>query len=173
MSNLRTIPLSLTLFLLTTLAYSQRRPDPSGLALVGAKIYPNPNAAAIDDGVVLIRNGKIMAVGTSSALHIPAGDSVIDCKGMTLTAAFWNCHVHFIEPKWAGADTMPAQRFNHQIEAMITSHGFAHVFDLAEFNILNALRIRNRIRKGPTMRQWTNTGCCPALDSIFHGSSLC
>jgi len=146
--NFRTIPLSLTILLLTTLAYGQRRPVPSGLALVGAKIYPSPNAVAIDDGVVLIMNGKIVAVGSRATTHIPPGDSVIDCKGMTLTAAFWNCHVHFIEPKWAGADTMAAQRFNRQMEAMITSHGFAHVFDLAEFHILNVLRIRNRIRTG-------------------------
>jgi imidazolonepropionase-like amidohydrolase len=33
------------------------------LAIVGAKIYPAPNLLAVDDGTVLIHNGKIAKVG--------------------------------------------------------------------------------------------------------------
>jgi imidazolonepropionase-like amidohydrolase len=121
------------------------RPD---LALVGAKIYPSPTSPPIADGTVLIRDGKIIAVGTRRDIKVHPSDSVIDCKGLTLTAAFWNCHVHFIELKWQGADGMPAGQFNQQMEQMITSHGFAHVYDIAEFNIENVLLIRNRIKKG-------------------------
>ncbi len=128
--------------------HGQSGPVRRDLALVGAKIYPSPAAPPIADGTVLIRDGKIFAVGARRDIKIPASDSVIDCKGLTLTAAFWNCHVHFIEPKWQGADVMPADQFNHQMEQMITSHGFAHVFDIAEFNIENVLLIRNRIKKG-------------------------
>ncbi len=67
---------------------------------------------------------------------------------MVLTAAFWNCHVHFIEPKWNHADTIARGKFNQQIADMLTSHGFAHVFDLAALDIQQTLRIRNRIKKG-------------------------
>jgi imidazolonepropionase-like amidohydrolase len=67
---------------------------------------------------------------------------------MTMTAAFWNCHVHFIEPKWDDADMMAAEKFDCQMADMLTSHGFAHVFDLAELDIQQTLRIRNRIKKG-------------------------
>jgi imidazolonepropionase-like amidohydrolase len=34
------------------------------------------------------------------------------------------------------------------MEDMLTSHGFAHIFDLAEFNIYHTLLIRNRIKEG-------------------------
>lgn len=118
------------------------------IALVGAKIYPSPTASAIEDGIVLIRDGKIKAFGSSKTITVSKNDSVLDCHGFTLTSAFWNCHVHFIEPKWGGADTMDAGRFDRQVSDMITSHGFAHVFDIAEFNISNVLNIRNRIKKG-------------------------
>ena len=33
------------------------------LALVGARIYPSPSAKPINNGIVLIRRGKIIAVG--------------------------------------------------------------------------------------------------------------
>jgi imidazolonepropionase-like amidohydrolase len=128
--------------------HGQSGPVKPDLALVGAKIYASPTSPPIADGTVLIRDGKIIAVGTRRDIKVPPSDSVIDCKGLTLTAAFWNCHVHFIEPKWQGADGMPAGQFNQQMEQMITSHGFAHVYDIAEFNIENVLLIRNRIKKG-------------------------
>jgi imidazolonepropionase-like amidohydrolase len=118
------------------------------LALVDAKIYPSPTEAPIEKGVVLIRDGKITAVGSSDKIVVPKNMTVIDCKGLILTAAFWNCHVHFIEPKWDHADQLPAATFVRQMEDMITSHGFAHVFDLAEFTIGHVLLIRNRIKKG-------------------------
>ncbi len=118
------------------------------IALVGAKVYPSPTAAAIEDGVVLIRDGKIIAVGSRKRVPVAPHDSVLDCHGLTLTAAFWNCHVHFMEPKWEGADTMDARRFDRQMRDMITSHGFAHVFDIAALHITNVLRIRNRIGHG-------------------------
>ena len=118
------------------------------LALVGARIYPSPSATPIENGTVLIRNGKIISVGSSDRIIVPKSVRVISCKGLVLTAAFWNCHVHFIEQKWNGADTMAANRFDQQMADMLTSHGFAHVFDLAELDIQQTLRIRNRIKKG-------------------------
>jgi imidazolonepropionase-like amidohydrolase len=149
---MRPLSLKITLLLITILiishGYGQRTTAHSGLALVGARIYTSPTAAPIEDGIVLIRNGRIAAVGPRDKIKVPASYAVIDCKDLTLTAAFWNCHVHFIEPKWQDADLMPAAQFNRQMEQMITSHGFDHVFDLAEFTIGNVLRIRNRIKKG-------------------------
>jgi imidazolonepropionase-like amidohydrolase len=117
-------------------------------ALVGAKIYPSPTEAPIEKGVILIRKGKITAVGSADKIVVPKTMTGIDCRGLILTAAFWNCHVHFMEPKWEDADLIPAAQFNKQMAQMITSHGFAHVFDLAELSIGTVLRIRDRIKKG-------------------------
>ena len=129
-------------------ARCQQGIDRQDLALVGAKIYPSPTDPPIENGAVIIRNGKIIAVGSSDKVSIPAKARIIDCKGMVLTAAFWNSHVHFIEPKWAHADLIPAAQFDEQMTQMLTGHGFAHVFDIAELNIQNALWIRDRIKKG-------------------------
>jgi imidazolonepropionase-like amidohydrolase len=128
--------------------YGQRNTTHSSLALVGARIYTSPTAAPIENGTVLIHNGRITAVGPTDEIKVPSAWPVIDCKDLTLTAAFWNCHVHFIESKWQDADLMPAAQFNRQMEQMITSHGFVRVWDIAEFTIGNVLRIRNRIKRG-------------------------
>jgi imidazolonepropionase-like amidohydrolase len=135
-------------YLVTSSVFSQPAGVPADLALVGARIYPSPSAAPIENGTVLIRDGKIIDVGSADKTVVPTSFRIIACKGMVMTAAFWNCHVHFIEPKWDRADTIAAGRFDQQMADMLTSHGFAHVFDLAELDIQQTLRIRNRIKKG-------------------------
>ncbi len=142
------IVLFLTFCFASGSAFGQTDDTPADLALVGAKIYSSPSATPIENGTVLIRNGKIINAGSSDKIVVPKSFRIISCKGMILTAAFWNCHVHFIESKWNRADTIAAERFNQQMADMLTSHGFAHVFDLAEFDIEQTLRIRNRIKKG-------------------------
>ena len=145
---LRLFAVKLLILFLLPVALCQQDHNNQTLALVGARIYPSPTDAPIDKGTVLVRNGKIVAVGSADKIAAPPGSQVIDCSGLVLTGAFWNCHVHFIEPKWENADKIPADQFNRQIEDMLTSHGFAHVFDLAEFNIYHTLLMRNRIKQG-------------------------
>src|SRR5262245_33276650 len=69
-------------------------------ALTGARIYPSPSEAAIENGIVLVRDGKIAAVGNSGKIRLPAGVRTIDCSGLTIVAGFWNSHVHFTDVKW-------------------------------------------------------------------------
>src|SRR5207237_1327960 len=70
------------------------------LALVGGTIYVSPTEEPIRDGVVVINNGKIADVGTRRQVNIPQPAQVVDCAGRTITAGFWNSHVHFMERKW-------------------------------------------------------------------------
>src|SRR5262245_33612435 len=64
------------------------------LALVGGTIYADPAQGPIEDGVVLIGDGKIAEVGRRESVQVPAGVAIVDCAGLTITAGFWNCHVH-------------------------------------------------------------------------------
>src|SRR3954471_4881428 len=81
---------------LPTPAVAQSAPagESGALALVGARIYPSPTDKPIDDGIVLIRGGRIIAVGEKGRVKVPRGVRRVDCAGMTLTAGFWNSHVH-------------------------------------------------------------------------------
>ncbi|WP_142682876.1 amidohydrolase family protein [Chitinophaga polysaccharea] len=138
------------LYLLTLLsgsAYAQL-PTQQELALVGATIYTAPQTLPIISGVVIIRNGKITAVGNDKQVKVPAQMKVIDCKGLVMMAGFWNCHVHFIEPKWDHADKQPAAVLSRQMDSMINSRGFTHVFDLAALNYPNLLALRARVMSG-------------------------
>jgi imidazolonepropionase-like amidohydrolase len=117
------------------------------LALVGGTIYTSPTDEPIRDGVVLIRGGKIAAVGAKAAVQIPRNIQTIDCSGLTLTAAFWNSHVHFFERKWADVAGMPAPELSRQLQDMVTRYGFTSVFDIGSL-WTNTRRLRERIESG-------------------------
>jgi imidazolonepropionase-like amidohydrolase len=128
--------------------YSQSPSKTEDLALTGAKIYPAPFAKPILNGVVVVKDGKILAVGTHKEIKISAHTKIVDCTGLVMLAGFWNCHVHFMEPKWQGADSIPAQQLSQQMEAMLTRYGFTYAFDLATFDLSNLLALRRRIASG-------------------------
>jgi imidazolonepropionase-like amidohydrolase len=126
----------------------QRQPaGTEAIALVNAKIYPSPDAEPIEKGVVLINNGQIVQVGKET-VSIPPGYRVINCNGLTITAGFWNCHVHLMEPKWNGADSLPAKVLETALQDMLTSRGFVYAFDLAALNATNIRNLQKRIESG-------------------------
>ena len=117
------------------------------LALVGGTIYASPTDETIRDGVVLIQGGKIAAVGSRAQVKIPRTAQTLDCSGLTITAGFWNSHVHFLERKWANAATIPAPELGRQLQDMLTRYGFTSVFDLGSM-WENTRRLRDRIESG-------------------------
>ena len=119
----------------------------SGVALVGGTIYVDSTTAPIQDGVVVIQDGKIAAVGSRASTQIPPGTPIIDCAGLTITAGFWNSHVHFTERKWANATKIPAPELTEQLETMLTRFGFTSVFDTGSMWD-NTRQIRDRIESG-------------------------
>src|SRR5579872_6485403 len=117
------------------------------LALHGGTIYISPGDEPIRDGVVLIHDGKIAAVGTRATVPVPAGTPSLDCSGATVTAGFWNSHVHFFERKWANAGAIPAAELGRQLQEFLTRYGFTSAFDLSSV-WENTRRIRDRIAAG-------------------------
>jgi imidazolonepropionase-like amidohydrolase len=123
------------------------RPAGTTIALAGGRIYPSPDTAAIDDGVVIVAGGTIAAVGPRRAVQIPAGATTIDCSGAVVTAGFQNSHVHFTDPTWTGADTQLAQTLAGRLQAMLTRYGFTTVVDTASL-LPNTTALRRRIESG-------------------------
>jgi len=132
-------------------AFAQQTIPPANqrLALIGATIYPAPFQPPIPNGVVLIENGKIIAVGEKGKVQIPPGVEMIDCTGRTIVAGFWNSHVHFTEPKWDNAANLPSTQLTKQLQEMLTRYGFTSVVDTGSL-LPNTLAIRARIESRPT-----------------------
>jgi imidazolonepropionase-like amidohydrolase len=118
------------------------------LALTGGKIYTSPEDAPIASGVVVMRGGKIAAVGASGSVEVPAGAKILDCKGLVVTAGFQNSHVHFDQPdKWTDAANIAAPKLAQRLADMLTRYGFTTAVDTGSL-LSNTVAIRKRIESG-------------------------
>lgn len=94
-------------------------------------------------------------MGRRSLLQVPQTAPLLDCSGFTITAGFWNSHVHFFERKWANAATIPVPELSRQFQDMLTRYGFTSVFDTGSL-WENTRRLRDRIESaevpGPRIR---------------------
>ena len=122
----------------------------SDLELTHATIYTEPGRPAIRDGAVLIHDGRIVAVGPTATLAKQASHAdptVSDCTGLTITAGFWNSHVHMLPPPLLHAEQQMPATLNAQLQTMFTHWGFTTVFDVAS-PLANTNLIRQKIAAG-------------------------
>jgi len=115
----------------------------STLALVGATVHSG--AGWLPGATVLVEEATITAVG--SEVLVPSDAEILDCAGRTITAGFWNSHVHFMENKWADAAAMPRGELAGQLAEMFVRYGFTTVFDISS-GYANTQAIRGRVESG-------------------------
>ncbi len=80
-------------------------------------------------------------------IKVPHGTTVIDCKGLVVTAGFWNSHVHILLPGLLHAEKLSSDQVTSQLQQMLTRWGFTTVFDIASV-LQNTNLIRHRIGSG-------------------------
>jgi len=112
-----------------------------------ATIYTSPTEPPIKDGVIVIRNGKIAAVGAFGSISIPSGVKPYGCKDRFITAGFQNSHVHFEPGKWDDPAHQPAAQLRHHLEDMLSRYGVTIAVDTGSV-LQNTLAIRKRIESG-------------------------
>ena len=67
-------------------------------AFVGATLIDGTGAPPVENAVVVVRDGRIAAVGRASAVAVPQGATQVDLRGKTLLPGFVNAHGHVDDP---------------------------------------------------------------------------
>ena len=63
-------------------------------AFVGARLIDGTGATPIDDAVLLIRDGRVQAVGPAAGVAVPEGAETVDVTGRTIFPGLINAHGH-------------------------------------------------------------------------------
>ena len=87
---------SLLLLFFAAVASAQEPSGTGTVVLRAARVIDGTGAAPIANGVVVVTNNKIVAVGRTGAVTIPAGARTIDLGDATLLPGFIDTHTHII-----------------------------------------------------------------------------
>ena len=94
MRHTRLIPLAAAL-----IAVAARAQEPKGsgtVALRAARLIDGTGSAPIANGVVVVTDDRIVAVGKQGSVNVPAGARTIDLGDATLMPGFIDAHTHII-----------------------------------------------------------------------------
>ena len=123
------------------------------IVLTGATVIDGNGGAPIRDGVVLIKDQRIVAVGTKSSVSVPADAHEIKLSGKYVLPGFMDGNVHLIPwPSWTYIEFLA--RYENNFEGIIEEaaqialrHGFTTVFD-SMGPLKPLMRVRDRINRG-------------------------
>jgi imidazolonepropionase-like amidohydrolase len=104
----------LSLFLAAT-AGAFAQPAPAVL-YEGARLIIGTDAPPIEDGAMLVRDGRIVAVGRRGQVTTPAGAARVDLTGKTVMPGMINAHVHIgyeAFTAWGAEHYTPENIVNH------------------------------------------------------------
>ncbi|HYP05558.1 MAG TPA: amidohydrolase family protein [Bryobacteraceae bacterium] len=84
-------------------------------AFTGARIIDGTTRPPIDSGVIVVRDGRIEAVGPSAAVRPPKGARIVDLKGKTVTPGFHATHVHISDVRGIQPPAYTAENTERQL----------------------------------------------------------
>ena len=70
-------------------------------AMTGATIVDGTGRAPIEDGVVVVRDGRIADAGPRASVAIPPDAPSVDVSGKTVIPGLWDMHTHVTQIEWA------------------------------------------------------------------------
>jgi imidazolonepropionase-like amidohydrolase len=95
-------------------------------AIVGGTLVDGTGVPPVKDAVVVIRDGRIVCVGTRAACPVPAGADVLNVAGSWITPGLIDAHVHFSQTGWADGrpDSLDVRdRYPYeQVQAVLRAH---------------------------------------------------
>jgi imidazolonepropionase-like amidohydrolase len=145
---------ALRLLIFTSLTFYPIAVSAKPIALVGGRLIDGFGGPPIANSVILIDGERIVAVGNTDNLKVPADAEVISTEGMSVLPGLWDCHVHTMllghsdyehwdktYPARLGSEIMPAAA--HQL----LMAGVTSARDLGG-PLKQSIELRDRINRG-------------------------
>jgi imidazolonepropionase-like amidohydrolase len=71
-----------------------------GTQAILGRVIDATGRAPIENGVVIVRDDRIVAVGPAASTPVPAGATRIDTHGGTIIPGLWDMHAHLHQAEW-------------------------------------------------------------------------
>lgn len=126
------------------------RVDTSVLAFTNARIIDGTGAAARDGQTLVVRDGKIVAMGAAASTPVPAGAQVIDVAGKSLMPGMVMVHEHLFYPTGPGMYGNLTESFSR----LYLAGGVTSMRTGGNMNGYSELLVAKSIAKGEKVGPW-------------------
>ena len=69
-------------------------------AIVGGRLIDGTGKPAIENSVVVLKDGKVAAAGPAASTAVPQGAQIVDAHGKSVLPGLWEMHAHFEQVEW-------------------------------------------------------------------------
>jgi imidazolonepropionase-like amidohydrolase len=69
-------------------------------AIVGGRLIDGTGKPAIENSVVVLKDGKVAAAGPAASTAVPEGAQIVDAHGKSVLPGLWEMHAHFEQVEW-------------------------------------------------------------------------
>jgi imidazolonepropionase-like amidohydrolase len=84
-------------------------------AFTGARLFDGTGSAPVDDAVLLVRDGRVVAVGSAREVEIPQGAQRVDLAGKFVVPGLINAHAHVNDVKGLEGGHYDEENLLHQL----------------------------------------------------------
>jgi imidazolonepropionase-like amidohydrolase len=70
------------------------------VAIRGGRLIDGTGKPALENAVVILQDGKIVAAGPAASTPIPEGAQILDATGKSVLPGLWEMHSHFEQVEW-------------------------------------------------------------------------
>ncbi len=119
-------------------------PAPTTFVLTGARVIDGTGRSPIEQGAILVRNGRVEAVGAQTAVAVPTGVTRIDVTGKTIIPGLVNAHAH------VNLDRQSTQPPRDQIAAQLknySDYGVTTIVSLGDDGV-ESVKLRDEQQRG-------------------------
>ncbi len=102
------------------------------LALEGGLIFTSAMADPIEDGVIVILDGVIEAVGPRGQVRIPPAARRVPISGLSVVPGLWNADVGLPDQLLEMADAATDEELTEALEERFTRHGFTTIVETSQ-----------------------------------------
>ena len=119
---------------------------PTTVVLTGARVIDGTGRAPLEQATLLIRNGRIQAVGAPAEVQTPDGAARVDVSGKTIMPGLINAHAHLND----GDETLPLYDQLLAQLRLYAEYGVTTIHTLGDDGV-ESVRVRDEQERGDTL----------------------
>src|SRR5436190_2628330 len=129
MHILRSAAVCATLFIIM-FVNAPAEQSPAGVkALVGVRVLDGTDRSPIDNATIVVRDGRIVAVGPAGRVSVPSGAERVSLAGKTVIPGLINAHGHVGDTEGLQPNRYSADNVMHDLK-LYAEYGVTTVFSL-------------------------------------------